>query len=206
MTVPPDYYDQGIKTNPLQFIWHKRRFRVIKNLLPKAGTKVLDIGCHAGRFTEEIAKALPKAEIFGIDIDQAAIFYAKHKRPKFHFQEADAESLPFSDKTFDLITCFEVLEHVRKPKKILSEITRCLKDEGELIVLVPTESLLFRLIWFFWTKGKGRVWQGTHLHQFNGRRLDELLVQNGFGIEKRKTSHLGMLLAIKAIKKDEQKA
>jgi len=201
MTVPPDYYDQGIKRNLLQFIWHKYRFRVIKHLLPKAGTKVLDVGCHAGTFTEEIAKALPETEIFGIDIDRAAIAYAREKRPKFHFQVAAAERLPFLDKTFNLVTCFEALEHVKHPKKALAEIKRCLKDNGWVVLLVPTESLLFRLIWFFWTKGKGKVWQGAHLHNFNGYRLDKLLSEEGFKIKEKKLSHLGMLQAIKVNKK-----
>lgn len=201
MAVPPDYYDQAIRRNLLQFIWHKHRFRVIKNLLPKAGTKVLDVGCHAGTFTEEIAKALLETEIFGIDIDRTAIAYAKKKRPKFHFQVAAAERLPFPDKTFNLVTCFEALEHVKYPQKALAEIRRCLKDNGWLVLLVPTESLLFRLIWVFWTKGKGRVWQSAHLHNFNGYRLDNLLSEVGFEIKERRLSHLGMLQAVRVKKK-----
>jgi len=200
MPVPPDYYDQGIRRNLFQFIWHKHRFRVIKNLLPRIGTKVLDVGCHAGTFTEEIAKALPEAEIFGTDIDRAAIAYAKKKRPKFHFQVAAAERLPFPDKTFNLVTCFEALEHVKDPKKGLAEIRRCLKDNGWVVLLVPTESLLFRLIWFLWSRGKGKVWRGTHLHNLGDEYLDQLLVKNGFQIEKEKISHLGMLRAVKARK------
>ncbi|MBU3957022.1 class I SAM-dependent methyltransferase [Patescibacteria group bacterium] len=200
MPVPPDYYDQGIKKNLLQFIWHKRRFWLIESLLPKVGTKVLDVGCHAGTFTEEIARVLPEAEIFGVDIDRAVIAYAKKIRPNFHFQVASAEKLPFPEKSFDLITCLEVLEHVGDPKKVLAEIKRCLKDDGLLTILVPTESPLFRLIWFFWTKGKGRVWQGTHLHNFNGYRLDSLLGEGGFEIKERKFSHLGMLQAVKVKK------
>ena len=104
-------------------------------------------------------------------------------------------------KSFDLITCLEVLEHVKKPKKALGEMRRCLKDGGWLIVLVPTESLLFRLIWFFWTRGKGRVWKEAHLQKFNGRRLEELLRQNGLKVDKRTLSHLAMLRAIRAKKK-----
>lgn len=200
MPVPPDYYDQAIKRNLLQFIWHKHRFWVVKHLLPKAGTKVLDIGCHAGTFTEEIAQALPETEIFGIDIDPAAIAYAKKKRPKFHFQVAAAERLPFPDKSFNLVTCFEALEHVKDPQKALADIRRCLKDNGWVVLLVPRESLLFRVIWFFWSRGKGKVWRGTHLHNLGDEYLDELFVKNGFKIEKDKVSHLGMLRAVKARK------
>lgn len=200
MPVPPDYYDQGIKRNLLQFIWHRRRFRVIKSLLPRNGTRALDVGCHGGTFTEEIAKTLPGAEICGIDIDREAIAYAKKKRPETHFQVVAAEKLPFSEKNFDLVICLEVLEHVENPKKVLAEIRRCLKDKGWLIILVPSESPFFRLIWFFWIKGKGQVWRGAHLHNLGGSFLNELLTESGFQLKEEKISHLGMLRAIKARK------
>lgn len=198
--VPPDYYDEGIKKNLLQRIWHKERFRVMKEFLPEVKSKVLDVGCNAGTFTEEIARTLPNTEVFGVDTDRAAIAYAKKKRPRFQFQAVGAEKLPFGDGTFDLVTCLEVMEHIAEFEKVLKEMRRCLKTEGWLVVLVPSESWLFRFIWFFWTKWKGRVWDGVHLQKFDGDKLDRLLEKNGFEIEERRLSHLGMLLAIKARK------
>ncbi len=50
---------------------------------------------------------------------------------------ADASDMPFSDKTFDLIICQAVLEHIKDPKKVISEIKRVLKKEGFLYCTVP---------------------------------------------------------------------
>lgn len=50
---------------------------------------------------------------------------------------ADAHILPFKDETFDTILCLLVLEHTKRPLKILGEINRVLKHSGTLILAVP---------------------------------------------------------------------
>lgn len=200
MNAPGDYYDRGVKTNLAQKIWHWHRFRMIKKLLPKINSRVLDVGCHGGMLTEEMGKNLPRAEVYGIDIDPEVIAYAQKERPQIHFQVATSEKLSFNDEYFDLITCFDSIEHVKEPKKVLAEIRRCLKKGGRLMVLAPTESRLFRLIWYFWTKGRGRVWQGAHLQHFIGHQLEELIENQGFKIDQSLFTHLGMMRLIKATK------
>ena len=49
----------------------------------------------------------------------------------------DAHRLPFADQTFELIVITAVLEHVRHPEKVVSEIQRCLNDGGKVYVEVP---------------------------------------------------------------------
>jgi len=200
MSAPANYYDYGIRTNLGQFIWHNLRFKRLEKILPGKANSILDVGCHGGLFTEKVAQSFPRAEVYGVDIDSQSIIYAQEKRPEYIFKIASAEKLPFPKDNFDLITCLEVLEHVEKPRKVLQEIKRCLKPEGVFIALVPTESCLFRLVWRFWIKYKGKVWKDKHIQIFNGKRLDNLLINEGFIIQKRKQSHLGMLLAIKAKK------
>lgn len=50
---------------------------------------------------------------------------------------ADANLLPFKDQTFDTILCLLMLEHTKKPHKIVKEISRILKPSGTLIIAVP---------------------------------------------------------------------
>lgn len=197
-----DYYDWSIKKNLFQRFWHKRRFLEVKNILncPRI-EKILDVGCHGGRFIYEISKQFPTASIFGIDSSQTAIQYAIKKYPDFHFQIAQAERLPFKDNFFDLVTCLEVLEHVKNPRQVLEEIKRVLKRKGILVILVPSENYLFKLGWFFWVRfGPGRVWQNAHINEFRNNILDSLLRQLGFQVLERKSFLLEMLLLIKAKK------
>lgn len=201
--VPGDYYHQAIRKNFLQRFWHLKRFAEIKNLLNDIRAKrILDVGCHGGRFTFEISQKFPQASIYGIDISPAAINFAKKNYPGINFKVAGAEKLPFATSYFDLVACFEVLEHIKSPIKVLKEIRRVLKKGRSFIIVVPTENFLFRFIWFFWSRfGPGRVWRHTHLHKFQNYTLDHLLEQIGFVIVKRKPILFKMLLFILARKK-----
>lgn len=198
--VPGNYYDRAIQHNILQRFWHSRRFGESRKILAGLkAQKILDVGCHGGRFTYEISKLFPQALIYGIDISFAAIEFARKKYQKFHFIVAKAENLPFADNTFDLVTCLEVLEHVQNPQLVIRGIYRVLKPNGTLVVLVPTENILFRIIWRLWTKfGPGRVWSHTHVHQLQDQTIRDLLDKEGFKIDEKKDFLFQMLTFIKA--------
>lgn len=200
--VPANYYDNAIKKNILQNFWHKERFFQADKYLNKIkASQILDIGCHGGIFTYQIFQKFKKSEIYGIDISKNAILYAKRKYKNIKFIIARAEKLPFENNKFDLITCFEVLEHVENPEEVIKEIKRVSRKEANLLIIVPTENLLFRIIWFFWTTlGPGRVWTHTHIQKFTNKNLDLLLQRTGYRIIERNTFLLGMLLIIHAKK------
>lgn len=197
--IPPDYYEKSIKTNPLQRLYHLSRFRKIRELVGEVKGDFLDVGCASGLLTGKIA-GQGKEKGWGIDSNPEFIRYAKKKHPHLQFQVTSAEKLPFPHKKFNFVLCSEVLEHVVNPEKVLTECHRVLKKGGKLYLIVPSESLLFSSLWFIWTKTKGRVWQGTHLHHFDQKKLKSLLKKTGFNTLKQFTFQLGMLLAIKAEK------
>lgn len=160
--------------------------------MPKDTNKVLDIGCSSGVLTAEVAKALPKSKVVGLDSYRDAILFAREKYPNISFVCADAHKLPFKNHSFDLIICTETLEHVVDPRKTLLEMKRVLKNKGRAIISMDSGSLMFKTIWFFWTKTKGRVWQNAHLHEFNSYILENLIREVGFKIKKKNITHLGM--------------
>lgn len=201
--VPGDYYDRALRYNILQRFWHTRRFREVKDLLSRIEPrKILDVGCHGGLFTNEIAGYYKQSAICGIDISPSAIKFARSKyRSKIRFGVGRAERIPYPNDSFDLVTCLEVMEHVDNPTEVVGEIKRVLKEKGHFIVLVPTENLLFKIIWFFWSRfGPGKIWKHTHVQEFINHSLDKLLIKHGFEIANRKSFLLGMLLLIHARK------
>jgi ubiquinone/menaquinone biosynthesis C-methylase UbiE len=201
-SVPANYYQNGIKTNIFQRYWHNRRFQEVKKIIEKdKPLNLLDIGCHSGKFTYEISKKLVHTKITGIDISNDAIKYAIKTYKNISFVVSDAQDISFKNSSFDYVTCLEVMEHVMSPKKVITEIKRVLKKSGMVIILVPSENILFKLIWYFWIRlGPGKVWNHTHISEFSGTKLDQLLIKNGFKIIRKKHFNLGMLLMIKAIK------
>jgi len=179
--VPPDYYED-CKTNILQKLWHQKKLQGITKYLKKIGRteKVLDIGCHSGDLSQRIGELLG-ANVTAIDISESAINYARKKYPQINFDVADIteyKTLP-KDK-FDLVTAFDVLEHIPHTHKVAKNISSTLRKGGYLIVGVPSNRLLFKIIWSIWTKFmKGKVWRGTHYKGFCLENLNKELSENG---------------------------
>lgn len=202
--VPPDWYARSIRENIFQRYWHSRRFTEVPKLLEPSGGKILDIGSSDGTFTNIVLKHTKADKIIGIDVLPQTVSYAKRRfarSKKLSFLVADAHKLPFKDEEFDVVVCLETLEHVENPQQVLSEIKRVLKKSGYLVVLVPSENLLFRMGWPIWVRWRGKVWKDTHIHQFTGGQIVGLIKQSGFKIEKNHKFILGMLQAVKARKK-----
>lgn len=197
--IPVDYYQSA---NFWQRLWHNKKWQTVGSLLTKKEKKILDLGCASGYSTCQIGRFVPQAEIVGIDVSEKLIKFAKKKYPSFKFLIANGEDLPFGDKSFDTVICTEVLEHLVSPKKVLQEIQRVLTPRGKLILELDAGSPLFRLIWFFWSHFfRGKVWDDSHLHRFTVKKLEDLLRGNGFLIEKKIVTHLGMAVTFLASKR-----
>lgn len=197
--VPVDYYEKGIAENLGQRYWHGQKFLVIKKLLVGfSPRKILDIGSNGGGLTAKISGLFPKAKTIGVDVYEKAVFYASARYPDISFLVADGQNLPFENDYFDLIFCLETLEHMANPVRTLQEIRQCLKKNGQVIISMDSGNLLFRIIWFFWTRfGKGKVWRGSHLTHFNKKILKEMILKNGLLIEREVVSHFGMAVTLK---------
>ena len=94
--------------------------------------QVLDVCCGPGMIAAEaIARG---AETIGIDFSAAAIEIATLNVPEAEFHEGDAQSIPFSDDSFDAVVCGFGIIHIPDPHKALSEMHRVLKPGGRIAV------------------------------------------------------------------------
>jgi len=191
--VPPDYYQASVSTNYLQRQWHNRKFNTFKKLLgQRSFNSILDVGCASGFMANRMSHIYQDAKIVGIDVYSEALKFGKKHYPHIQFKKADAHKLPFKANSFDLVVCYETIEHVVEPSKVISEIKRVLKKDGVAIIAMDTGSLLFRVIWWVWENTKGKVWQGAHLHPFRHKQLEKLITDSKINIQKKQFSHLGM--------------
>lgn len=191
--VPVTYYQQGVKRNLFQWLWHTHKINLAKRILSQFKfNNCLDVGCASGYMVSQIANIFPTAKYYGIDIYDKAIEYAKKAYPNIEFKVASADRLPFKDNTFDVVLFYETIEHVENPKDCLIEIKRVLEKDGTIILTMDSGSLLFRLVWFIWEKTKGKIWQGAHLHPFHHSELEQLIQSSGFKIKDKIFSFLGM--------------
>jgi len=113
------------------------------NLLDGRGKLALDIGCAYGFVKDLLCRLGYRA--FGTDVSRFAI----RQGTKLRIDKlvlSDLLHLPFRASSFDLITCFEVLEHVSDPKIALSEFYRILKPTGIFLMSTPSIGAIARLI------------------------------------------------------------
>lgn len=99
---------------------------------------VLDAGCGRGLYTRIL---IPRAKkIAALDYSKDSIEALRRrlshlKHLSLHIGSAD--NLPFADEQFDLVTHFEVLEHIHDDQKVVSELYRVLQPNGRLLLSVP---------------------------------------------------------------------
>jgi len=108
---------------------------VTKVALP-AGSVVLDVGTGPGRVARLIAAACPKVEVEGVDLSPEMIARATStanttSARNVHFQVGDVVTLPFADKSVDLVVSSLSLHHWDDPVAGLDEIVRILAPGGQ---------------------------------------------------------------------------
>jgi len=95
-----------------------------EGVMSKPGLKILDIGCSFGLILKSLT---PDDGVgVGVDIDESV----GSSGGNVYFARADAESLPFSSSSFDVVVCNHVYEHTDSPDRMLAEIRRVLSDSG----------------------------------------------------------------------------
>lgn len=105
-----------------------------------AGKRVLSVGCGTGGFT--VVAAQHGAQVVGLDPDAEAVAIAQEKAQlegldPHHFVVGVAERLPFPDRSFDLVQCYTVLEHVQHVAGSIAEMLRVTKTDGVLYLHSP---------------------------------------------------------------------
>ncbi len=133
------------KANVYQLKARDEEWKAIKSFIKKKG-KFLDVGCGAGYSMKRAADDCSNF-VFGIDPEPMEHGVGR-SGSNFNvgiekIQKATAESIPFESETFDTVYSSHVLEHVNSEIDSLKEMKRVLKDNGTLIIGVPTASMAY---------------------------------------------------------------
>jgi SAM-dependent methyltransferase len=112
-----------------------------------SGSKVIDVGCGAGRHSFEayrrgadvVAYDQNASELGEVDTLFRAMADAGEAPPSARAETVvgDARTLPYPDRTFDCVIASEILEHVPADDAVIAELIRVLKVGGQLAVTVP---------------------------------------------------------------------
>jgi SAM-dependent methyltransferase len=123
---------------------------------------LLDVGCGHNEFVKNLRKALPAVRAIGVDFacPGADIIAA-------------ASALPFADKSFDVLTCFDALEHL-EPGEVAPSLSEVARVSGRFCFSICHRASVF-------------LWQGENLHptvQPEAWWIEQIEMAGGYEIQK----------------------
>ena len=117
----------------------RQRQHTLNRLSVKLGEQILDVGCGVGFLSYEIAlQTGDSGRVSGIDQNSEMIRHANKRCESLRnteFSKANAEDLPFPEKSFDAACCTQVLLYVNDVAQVLLGIRRVLKPAGRIIIV-----------------------------------------------------------------------
>ena len=174
--------------------WHIGRRRILATFVESICAQVkdrrpriLDVGCGTGANLLMLSKY---GDAEGVDVSEDALTFC-HERGLDKVKLGAAEELPYDDGTFDLVTAFDVVEHIDDDLAGLKEMRRVLRPGGHVLLFVPT----FMFLWGL---------QDDVSHHRRRYRLSELrrvLEHAGFEIERTTYANITFFLPILLIRK-----
>lgn len=126
---------------------------------------VLDVGCGSGHGTWLLI-VKGAHSVFSFDLDKAKVHHVYRFCKRFNNFLAltmDAQNMGFKEHGFQVITCFEVIEHIPNPDLLLSELKRMMKRDGLLFLTTPNRAM--RLL------PLQRPWNPEHVCEYTVRSL-----------------------------------
>jgi SAM-dependent methyltransferase len=161
-----------------------------------AGTKVIDVGCGAGRHSFEayrrgadvIAFDQNAAELNDVDEILQAMKDQGEAPPSAHAEavKGDALELPYGDGTFDCVIASEILEHVPDDDRVIAELVRVVKPGGALAITVP-RWLPERMCWAL--SDEYHANEGGHIRIYRAGALRDKVVAHGLRLSHSHHAH-----------------
>ncbi len=178
-----------IKQLDRQYGMAKRRKKIEKYTGKKGGT-ILDIGCATGVFLKEMKDH--GWDAYGIEPSTYAAEVAVHQQG-LNIINGYLDQASFKENFFDVITLWDVFEHLPDPVATLEIIKHILKPGGDLVITMPNtdswERKIFKQYWAGWDVPR-------HYHIFSENAIERLLNDHGMHID-RLISFTGMLGAVR---------
>lgn len=121
-----------------------------ETLGPKAGMRILDVGCGTGTAEVNLSRLrLSQLDLVGIDLSTSrvsdALTATRYMNATVGFAAADACHIPFAAATFDATFCVAVLQHIGEVPQALAECARVTKPGGRFLAVEPDNAARY---WF----------------------------------------------------------
>lgn len=149
--------------------------------------KILDVGCGTGA---NLLLLSDYGDAEGVDVSDDALAFCRERGLK-KVKHGAAEQLPYDDGAFDLVTAFDVVEHLDDDLGGLKELRRVLRPGGRVLLIVPT----FMFLWGIQDD------VSNHRRRYRLPEFKRLLIEAGFEIERATYANITFFLPILLVRK-----
>jgi SAM-dependent methyltransferase len=156
--------------------WFVGRRKILESFLKRIRDEqgslndILDVGCGTGANLEMLAKF---GDAEGVDVSGEALAFCRN-RGLDRVKQGEAERLPYADKSFDLVTALDVVEHLDDDLLGLREMRRVLRPGGHALLFVPA----FMFLWGVQDD------VSHHRRRYTRAELRDVVGRAGFEIER----------------------
>ena len=179
-TYDSDYSERYIKKADKKLKRCKKWVARVKNRFVQTG-RWLDVGCSAGFVVAAAEQA--GFEAYGVELETAAVNYANGKLGLSKVSAGTLVEQQYPDEYFDVISMYDVIEHVPDLNSIVAELRRLIKPSGVIEIRTPD-------VGHWQTPRDLSQWKevkpSEHLYYFDARTLERLFEQHGLIRKKRR--------------------
>lgn len=182
------FWGEAVTEGSESMYWDRARARMYRDFLNRfvAGRagRLLDMGCGLGYFVKAMAE-YPAWEAHGCEISEAAVRYSRETLGLSNVVRARLEEAVWPSESFDLITMWDVLDHLLDPDPLLQRCHELLTRDGVCFIRTPNVSLhlprarLKKLVWGM-RPDIPYLQARDHCHHYSTDSIRTLLERNGF--------------------------
>lgn len=156
---------------------HLERYKFASQFVK--GKKVLDIACGVGYGSKLLAQ-MGSQSVIGVDIEKDVITYAKKESQIKNTSFKVGNITKYHQGKYDVIVCFETIEHVKNDKKAIKNLYNLLNSGGLLIISSPNRIITSLEANTIYDKPANKY----HVREYTINELVKLLRENGFNVSK----------------------
>jgi SAM-dependent methyltransferase len=174
--------------------WHIGRRRIIRSFVKEIcaqitdhRARILDVGCGTGANLLVLSEF---GDAEGVDVSPDALAFCR-ERGLENVRLGAAEAMPYADREFDLVTAFDVVEHMDDDVAGLREMRRVLRPGGRLLLFVPT----FMFLWGVQDE------VSHHRRRYRLAELERAVTAAGFEVERTTHANITFFLPVLLVRK-----
>ncbi len=193
---PPDrlaYYEQYWKTDQIRASPHLRYKCELTRNHPdvKRCRALLDVGCGDGYVLDALGRR--DARLAGVEVSSEAVARGKARGFDVRLVDLEQGALPFEAAIFDVVLCYDVLEHLFSPERVLAEIHRVLRPGGKAFLCVPNTLNAFNRLLFVLgeyvdvmdTSHASSDMFSNHIRLFSKALFERFIASQSFAVRER---------------------